>query len=129
MTDELCCDACQRLFRGEVARMSYGEPPHILNYFIHHINPGALDAALCLPCAICSLAWKEVYEPSSSLGNMSSEVIGFLLPLGDRDGVSENGCFSIRFKLSGRVGEFSNSGEIESRDVVFAPGHGMSPEH
>jgi hypothetical protein len=129
MTNELCCDACQRLFRGEVARMSYGEPPHVLNYFIHHINPGALDAALCLPCAICSLAWKDVYEPSSSLGNVSSKVIGFLLLLGDRDGVSETGCFSLRFNLGEHGREFSNAGEIESRDVVFAPSDSMSPEH
>jgi len=51
MLDELLCDPCQRLLRGEnsLIRQQYG-----WRFFIHHTTAESLQQALSLDCRICT---------------------------------------------------------------------------
>ena len=49
------CDACQKLLRGQSDHKSEHQ-------FIHHQTKASVEAALALPCAICTLIWAQVRE-------------------------------------------------------------------
>jgi hypothetical protein len=50
MSDELLCDPCQRLLRGENALLE--QDSEVLS-FVHHATAESFQQALALPCGIC----------------------------------------------------------------------------
>jgi hypothetical protein len=127
MAKEQYCDACQRLFRGEVAYLSCETSAVKLGYFVHHSNTSELSAALSLPCVICSLAWNNLDEPIRLLGVISSETVGVLLSQSnDEDGIDARRSFSIMFRLVELGQGFLSRARVDSRLIAFTPMDSMS---
>jgi hypothetical protein len=64
MLDNLFCEPCLRLTRGEVFGIDEFDSGG--TSFTHHDNFASFDEAIHLPCSICTLAWRDVQKPLST---------------------------------------------------------------
>jgi hypothetical protein len=79
MPDNLYCEPCRLLLRGELSVISHFENGVCFN---HHDDYESFNTAMHLPCAICSLAY--TYAKNSPCAVSWVKLVGYYHCWGDR---------------------------------------------